>query len=179
MIKEEILCAGYGGQGMMLMGKLLAYAGMNMGYNVTWIPSYGAEVRGGTAHSMVRIQKGKIANPALSKPTICIVMNKPSLAKFAKRVRSQGLLLIDISDIDIIPEIKNVTIRKASFTKIAQKMGNKKVANMLAIGALNRIKNLFPIDELVKSLPFIFKDKNDLIPLNEKALREGHNIKVE
>ena len=85
-IKEEILCAGYGGQGMMLMGRLFAYAGMNLGYNVTWMPSYGAEVRGGTAHSMVRIQKGKIANPRVTRPTICIVMNKPSLLKFSKRI---------------------------------------------------------------------------------------------
>ena len=175
-MKEEILCAGSGGQGMMLMGKLLAFSGMNAGYNVTWIPSYGAEVRGGTAHSMVRIQKGKIADPTVIYPTICIVMNKPSLAKFAKRVKLNGLLLIDSAQVDSIPDIKNICIRKAPFTKIAMDMGDKKVANMLAVGMLNKVKALFPLDELVKALSFIFKDKPELISINEKAIRAGYDI---
>jgi len=163
----------------MLMGKLLAFSGMNLGYNVTWIPSYGAEVRGGTAHSMVRIQKGKIANPTVAHPTICVVMNKPSAIKFAKRVKPGGLLLIDSAQVDNIPDIKNIIIRKAPFTKIAMAMGDKKVANMLAVGALNKIKNLFSKEELIKSLSFIFQNKKELIPINEKALLEGHTIKVE
>ena len=174
-IKEEILCAGYGGQGMMLMGRLFAYAGMNLGYNVTWMPSYGAEVRGGTAHSMVRIQKGKIANPRVTRPTSCIVMNKPSLLKFSKRIKPKGLLLVDSSQIDNISMLKNINVKKAPFTKIAISLGDKKVANMVAAGAFNRIKGLFPIEELVKSLSFIFRNKEDLIPLNEKAIREGYN----
>ncbi len=178
-MKEEILCAGYGGQGMMLMGRLFAYTGMNLGYKVTWMPSYGAEVRGGTAHSMVRIQKGEIANPRITKPTTCIVMNKPSLLKFSKKVKPKGLLLVDSSQVDDIPTVKNINVKKAPFTKIAISLGDKKVANMVAAGVLNKIKGLFPIEELIKSLSFVFRNKEDLIPLNEKALREGYNIKVE
>lgn len=178
-IREEILCAGFGGQGMMLMGKLLAYAGMNSGYNVTWIPSYGAEVRGGTAHSMVRIQKGKIANPRVVRPTSCIVMNEPSLLKFSKKVKPKGLLLIDSSQVDGIPKIKNIDIKKAAFTKIAISMGDKKVANMIAVGAFNKIKNLFSIEELIRPLPEVFKGKENLIAVNEEAIKAGSNIKFE
>lgn len=178
LIKEEILCAGYGGQGMMLMGKLLAYTAMNAGYNVTWIPSYGAEVRGGTAHSMVRIQKGNIANPAVRKPTICVVMNQPSLSKFLPTVRPDGLLLVDSSMVDGIPKAKNILIKEAPFTKIAQDLGDKKAANMVAAGLLNKIKGLFPIEELIKSVSFVFQNKKELISINEKALREGYNIGI-
>jgi len=173
-IKEEILCAGYGGQGMMSMGRLLAYMGMNLGYNVTWMPSYGAEVRGGTAHAMIRIQKGKIANPRVTKPTICVVMNKPSLLRFSKTVKPKGLLLVDSSQIDDIQLIKNIDVEEEPFTKIAVSLGDRKIANMVAVGALNRIKKLFPLEELIKSLSFVFRNKEDLIPLNEKAIREGY-----
>lgn len=179
-INEEILCAGHGGQGIMLMGRLLAYAGMHSGYNVTWIPSYGAEVRGGTAHSMIRIQTGKeISNPIITNPTTCIVMNKPSLLKFSKRVQKKGLLLIDNSQVDSIPSVKNIVIKKAPFTKIALQLGNKKVANMIAVGALNKIKEFFPIEELIRHLSFMFQKRPDLIPINEKALCEGYHLSVE
>ena len=94
-MKEEIIFAGFGGQGIMLMGKAISYAAMNNGRHVTWMPSYGAEVRGGTAHSMVVISDEVIASPVVKEPDICIVMNRPSLQKFEKKVKKNGILLIN------------------------------------------------------------------------------------
>jgi len=179
-IKEKILCAGHGGQGIMSMGRLLAYAAMNMNYEVTWIPSYGAEVRGGTAHSMIRIQtRGKICNPVVLQPTSCIVMNKQSLKKFIGRIAPRGLLLVDSSEIDSIPTHENIVIRKAPFTKIALQLGNKRVANMVAIGALNKIRKLFPLQELIKCLPQVFPRKANVININKKALEEGYSLVID
>jgi len=181
---EEILCAGYGGQGIMVMGRVLACAAMNSGYKVTWMPSYGAEVRGGTAHSMVRIHSDSIASPVVKYPTSCIVMNKPSLLKFSKRVKPHGLLLIDsskISDGDIeqaVSCLKNIHIKKAPFTEIAMRLGEKKVANMVIVGAFNRIKKLFSIEELIKALFYVLRDKDELIAINEKAILHGYNMEI-
>jgi len=182
-MNEEILCAGFGGQGIMVMGKLLAHAAMNAGYHVTWMPSYGAEVRGGTAHSMIRIHKYDVASPVVRYPTSCIVMNKPSLIKFSKRVKSGGLLLVDsskISDDDIrkAASLKNIIIKKAPFTEIAARLGEKKTANMVMVGAFNKIKKLFPIEELIESLSFIFQNKTDLIAVNQKAMRDGYSMEI-
>jgi len=177
-IKEEILCAGSGGQGIILMGRLLAYAAMKSGYDVSWIPSYGAEVRGGTAYSMVRIQKGIIANPVVSNPNSCIIMNKPSLLRFIGNVQPKGLVLIDSTDIIGIPERKDLDIRKIPFTKIAADLGDVRSANMIAAAAYNKIKKLFSLENLIESLPFIFPNKTDLIGFNENALRKGSEIEV-
>lgn len=176
-VNEEIICAGHGGQGIIVMGKFLAHASMNAGYNVTWIPSYGAEVRGGTAHSMVRIQaKEKISNPLVINPTICVIMNKPSLSKFMSRIKPEGLLLADSSQVDSIPALKSVVVKKAPFTGMAIDLGNKKVANMIAIGALNKIKGLFPMKELVKCISQMLTNRRDLIDINEKALKAGYDL---
>ncbi|NQT23199.1 MAG: 2-oxoacid:acceptor oxidoreductase family protein [Candidatus Omnitrophica bacterium] len=183
-MKEEILCAGYGGQGIMVMGRVLAYAAMNSGYHVTWMPSYGAEVRGGTAHSMVRVHSNSIASPAVRYPTSCIVMNKPSLLKFSKRVKSHGLLLIDsskISDGEIkqaVVGLNNICVKKAPFTEIAMSLGEKKVANMVTVGAFNKVKKLFSIKELIKAVSFILRDKDELITINEKAILHGYNMEI-
>ncbi|MFH1791379.1 MAG: 2-oxoacid:acceptor oxidoreductase family protein [Candidatus Omnitrophota bacterium] len=176
-IKEDILMAGQGGQGIMIMGRLVAYAAMNAGYNVTWIPSYGAEVRGGTAHSIVRIDTGRlISNPLIRVPTVCIAMNRASILKFARRIVKGGLLIVDSSGAETVPETKGVRVVKAPFAGMASEIGDKRVANMLAIGALNRIKGFFPIDEIVKALPAVLRGRKDLVPLNEEALRRGYSL---
>ncbi|MDD5438704.1 MAG: 2-oxoacid:acceptor oxidoreductase family protein [Candidatus Omnitrophica bacterium] len=174
--KESILCAGHGGQGIVSMGKLLAYAGMQAGYQVTFFPSYGAEVRGGTAHSMVRIQYPEaIANPVITHPTVAIIMNKPSLDKFLGRIAPGGVLLYDAAAAEKIPEKTGVTIKKIPCTAIALKLKDKRVANMAALGSLSKIKGLFSLQELIQCLPFIFSGKQDLIEKNTEALRQGFN----
>ena len=135
-MKEEIIFAGFGGQGIMLMGKALSYAAMNNGKHVTWMPSYGAEVRGGTAHSMVIISDEIIASPVVKEPSMCIVMNRPSLQKFETKVKKNGFLIVNKSLIDIDAERKDIDILNIPATSMASELGNLKVANMVMLGAL-------------------------------------------
>jgi len=179
-INEEILCAGHGGQGIMSMGKLLAYAGMRCGYNVTCIPSYGAEVRGGTAHSMVRVQEGKeISNPVVIYPTTCIVMNKPSLEKFTKRVKPGGFLLMDNSGGECIPRNKNIIVKAVPFTKMAVDLGDKRVANMVALGVLSGVKGLFSVKELLECLGLLFQKRPQVVEINKQAIQKGYDFSKE
>lgn len=179
VIKEEMLCAGFGGQGIMILGKIIAHIAMNMGYNVTWMPSYGAEVRGGTAHSMVRIQTEKIANPVVVNPTTCVVLNEESLLKFAEKVKPGGLLLVDNTGVKNIPKLKNVEVKEIPFTKIAVELGDKRAANMVVLGFLSGIKDYLPIQKLIDCLSLVFKERPELIPLNEKALKSGRALSGE
>ncbi|NQU95655.1 MAG: 2-oxoacid:acceptor oxidoreductase family protein [Candidatus Omnitrophica bacterium] len=172
---EKIICAGFGGQGIMLMGKLLAEAGMREGYTVTWLPSYGAEVRGGTAHSMVHISCGKIAAPTILKPTTCIVMNKPSLIKFMERIEKGGLLIVNTSMVDQIIEKRSVRIVAIPLTELASELGNVKVANMIAVGAFIKLKKLFPLKNVLDELPKMLPSKKDLIAINKKAIKLGYD----
>lgn len=173
---EKIICAGFGGQGIMLMGKLLAEAGMKEGYSVTWLPSYGAEVRGGTAHSMVHISRERIASPRVLRPTTCIVMNKPSLIKFVDKVKKGGLLIVNTSMIDRIPKQKGVRIVKLPLTKLAAELGNIKVANMIAVGAFIRLKKLFSLNSALESLSRVFPLKEGIISINRKAVESGYKL---
>ena len=174
-LHEKIICAGFGGQGIMLMGKLLAEAGMREGYTVTWLPSYGAEVRGGTAHSMVHISRGKIAAPTISKPTTCIVMNKPSLVKFMERIEKGGLLIVNTSMVDQIVEKKSVKIVAIPFTQLASELGNIKVANMIAVGAFVKLKKLFPLKNVLDELENLLPGKEDTVAINNKAIKLGYD----
>jgi 2-oxoglutarate ferredoxin oxidoreductase subunit gamma len=175
-MNEQILCAGFGGQGIMLMGKLLAYIGMKQGYNVTWLPSYGAEVRGGTAHSMVHISTGPVASPTVSKPTTCIVMNKPSLAKFAGRVKEKGLLIVNASMVERIPKRRGIRIASLPLTKLAVDLGEIKAANMVALGAFVGLRKLFPLKNVTENLSAMLPLKKELIDINKKALELGYSF---
>lgn len=174
-LDERIICAGFGGQGIMLMGRLLAQCGMNNGYCVTCLPSYGAEVRGGTAHSMVRITRSHIASPLVSCPTTCIVMNKPSLEKFIKRVEKKGLLIVNASMVDRVIERHEIDIAKFPLTELAAGLGNVRVANMIAIGIFINIKRIFPLESFITVLKEFFSNK-DLFKTNEKALQLGYSL---
>ena len=175
-IHEKIICAGFGGQGIMLMGKLLSEVGMEKGYNVTWFPSYGAEVRGGTAHSMVHIDTEKIASPTISNPTSCVVMNKLSLLKFIGRVEKGGLLIANSSMVEKIENKKSIKIVKFPLTKLASDLGNIKVANMIAVGTLVRLKKMFEPKDVINALEKMLPVKKELISINKKALELGYKI---
>jgi len=171
----EIICAGFGGQGIMFMGKLFAQAGLIDGMQVSWIPSYGAEVRGGTAHSMVKISSESIPNPTIARPSLCVVMNKPSLLKFAEKVREGGLLLINKTLIDISPKNKEIRTVRIPITDIAAKLGNPKVANMVAVGASIKKTRMFSIKTILSALSVLLKDKgDDVFSLNKKAFEAGY-----
>jgi len=174
---ERIIISGSGGQGIMLLGKILAAAAMKENKFVTWLPAYGAEVRGGTAHCMVIISDQEIGSPYIDKADALIMMNKPSLDKFQHRLKAKGLLIVNGS---LIAKDKqdNARMQKHPFTEIAINLGNIKVANMVALGFLvakNNIVSLKSILEIITE--FAPSGRTDLIEINKKALEEGVNLK--
>ena len=173
---EEILCAGFGGQGIMFLGKLIAHAGLVAGKNVTWMPSYGAEVRGGTAYSMTKISNSEIANPTVTVPGILIAMNQPSFVKYEEKVRPGGIIILNRSLISIVPKRKDVTVKSAPMTDMATKLGDVKCANMIAMGILTRRSKLVSIRGVIKALEDVFKNKEELFLLNKSAIESGYKL---
>lgn len=175
LLREEVIIAGFGGQGILLAGKLLAQAAMSTGKEVTFMPSYGAEMRGGTANCTVIIADEPIASPMVSSPGSLIAMNKASLNKFASRVKTGGLLVMNSSLIDTQPESdRTVDILAIPADDIAIELGNKKAANMVAVGAYLQKRGLFSCDTAAKNLPDVLaKRYHKTLPLNTKALQKG------
>lgn len=173
---EEILCAGFGGQGIMFMGKLFAEAGLAAGRHVTWMPSYGAEVRGGTAYSMAKISKREIASPIITNPNMLIVMNKPSLLKYEDKLQEGGILISNKSLINDSPKRKNIKIVHIPMTDIASKLGNIKCANMIAAGALVKRSKMITLGNVIDALKDALKGKEELFSINKKALEKGYRI---
>ena len=173
---EEILSAGFGGQGIMFMGKLFAEAGLAAGRHVTWMPSYGAEVRGGTAYSMTKISKKEIASCVIINPTVLIVMNKPSLVKYEEKVVPGGILILNKSMIDEGAKRKDITVVTIPMTEIASKLGNVKCANMVAAGALIKRSKMITLRNVASALKDALKGKEELFLLNKKALETGYRF---
>jgi 2-oxoglutarate ferredoxin oxidoreductase subunit gamma len=175
---EEIIFAGFGGQGIMLMGRLQAHAGLLTQHKVTFMPSYGAEMRGGTAHSMVKISTREIASPYVSRPTACVAMNQPSVEKFQKRLQPKGLLIVNATLAKASRgSVRGVQVLSLPLTELADKLGDVKVANMLALGVLTKKKKLVSLESLIVALREVLPPRrHNLIPLNEKALRKGFSL---
>jgi len=173
---EEILCAGFGGQGIMFMGKLFAEAALAAGRHVTWMPSYGAEVRGGTAYSMIRISKADIASPVVTNPNMLIVMNKPSLLKYEEKLRAGGILISNKSMIGEGPRRNDIKAVQIPMTDIAHSFGNIKCANMIAVGALVKRSKMITLRNVIEALKDAFKGKEELFLLNKKALEKGYRF---
>jgi 2-oxoglutarate ferredoxin oxidoreductase subunit gamma len=171
---EEILCAGFGGQGIMFMGKLLAQAGLMASKHVTWMPSYGAEVRGGTAYSMTKISDRNIANPIVTNPDMLIAMNKPSLLKYAGKLKPGGVLIVNRSLVDRMDKMGGVKVVSIPMTDIASKLGNVRCANMIAVGALAVHSKLISIRIVHAALKSVLKNKEDVFLLNKKAIDKGY-----
>jgi 2-oxoglutarate ferredoxin oxidoreductase subunit gamma len=172
---EEVIIAGFGGQGVILAGKLLAQAAMNSGKEVTFMPSYGAEMRGGTANSMIVIADTPIASPLVSKPDSLIAMNKASLNKFAPTVKSGGLLVMNSSLIDVEPDIDNsIDVLAIPADDIAIEAGSQKSANMVVLGAYLQKRGILGIDTAAKSLPDVLdKRYHKTLPVNIEAMQRG------
>ncbi len=175
-MKQEILIAGFGGQGVMLTGKLLAYAGMLEGKHVTYFPSYGAEVRGGTANSTIIISKEEIASPLSSHPDVLLAMNSPSCMKFGPRLKKGGVLIANTSLIDTVFKRRDLAIIKIPATSLARELGNIRSANMIMLGAYLKYSKIVSIKSVEKSLSFFFSSKKGLVDINRKALRLGMKI---
>ncbi len=176
-MKEEIICAGFGGQGIMMLGKLMAQGALDKGFNVAWMPSYGAEVRGGTAHCMVSISDEEIASPVLSLYDTAVLMNNPSLNKFISRIRPKGTLILNSSLADGEVKREDITVLEIPMTEIAHKLGNVRVANMVALGVYIRKKKIFAKEIAEEGIKSIFQGNKELIDINIKALGEGLKAK--
>ncbi len=172
---EEITIAGFGGQGILLTGKLLAQTGMAGGKEVTYMPSYGAEVRGGTANCMVVISDEPIACPIVSKPKSLIVMSKASLTKFGPRLKPGGLLLLNSSQIDTEPQVDtSVEVIAIPADEVAAELGSPKSANMVMLGAYLQKSGTFTVEDASKSLSNVLaKRYHKMIPVNAEALNRG------
>lgn len=134
-MKEEIIIAGFGGQGVLSMGKILAYSGIMQDQEVTWMPSYGPEMRGGTANVTVILSDKKISSPILSKFDVAIILNQQSLDKFEAGVKPGGLLIYDPNGITRLPQRKDITVCSIAAVDIAAELGNSKAYNMVVLGS--------------------------------------------
>ncbi len=172
---EEVIIAGFGGQGIILAGRLLAQTAMKAGKEVTYIPSYGAEMRGGTANCMVVLADEPIACPLVGNPDSLIVMNKASLNKFAPRLKTGGLLIMNSSLIDERPELDDsIDIVAVPANDLAVELGSVRSANMVALGAYLQRKGLLSADAAAQCLPDVLaKHRHKTLPVNTEALRRG------
>jgi len=168
--------AGFGGQGVLSMGLNLAQAAMMEGKNVTYLPSYGAEVRGGTANCTVVISDEEIASPVASAPEFVVAMNKPSLVRFQNQIQSGGVLLVNSTLVDAEISRGDIDIVKITAGEIADKLDSPKSANMVMLGAFIKKSNLVSIDTVLEELKNTLKKKEKLIAINEKALMAGYNL---
>ncbi|MDP2871323.1 MAG: 2-oxoacid:acceptor oxidoreductase family protein [Bacillota bacterium] len=174
---HELVLAGFGGQGILAMGQLLAYAGMLEEKHVSWLPSYGAEMRGGTANCTVVISDEPVASPVSSRPSIVVAMNDPSLDRFEPTVRPGGLLLINTSLCGRQARRQDVRVLEVPATGIADELGEGRVANMVMLGALLGATGLVGAQSVLESLAKVLPPRrHGLIPLNQRALLRGQEI---
>lgn len=176
---QGIRISGFGGQGVISAGVLLAQAGMMEGKEVSFFPAYGAEMRGGTANCSVVVSSDEVSTPIVTVPDTAIVLNEPSLAKFEPMVKPGGLLIINTSLVNSKPTRTDIKILNVPCNEIAGELGNAKVMNMVAMGAFAAATGAITVDAIAKALPKVYKKlKPEVIELNVKALRRGAEFKV-
>ena len=179
-MKEEIIIAGFGGQGVLSMGKILAYGGIMQDQEVSWLPSYGPEMRGGTCNVSVVLSDNKISSPILSKFDTAVILNQQSMDKFENQVKPGGLLIYDTNGITRHPERKDIKICRIDAVEEAAKLGNAKAYNMVVLGAYLKMKPVVTMDNVIKGLKKSLPPRrHNLIPMNEQAITVGMNAVVE
>ena len=174
-IYKDVIIAGFGGQGVMLIGNLLAYAAMKQGLNVTYIPVYGPEMRGGIANCTVVIADEEIGSPIIHNPLSLIAMNRPSLDKFQPRVQDKGIVIINSSLVDMeLADKQRLQTYSVPANEIADKIGNPRMANMVALGAYIQVTGIIPLSTVQESLENVISSHyKHLIPKNAEALQAG------
>jgi 2-oxoglutarate ferredoxin oxidoreductase subunit gamma len=176
MMLIKTIFSGFGGQGVLSMGYCLAYAAMLEGKNVTYLPSYGAEVRGGTANCTISISDEEIASPVASEPEFVVALNQPSLIKFQNQLQSGGLLLLNASLIDTSPTRGDIEIVEVPATRLAEEMGSSRVANMVMLGSFIKVSNLISFETMMEHLKEILGEgKTRFLKQNKDALIKGYN----
>ncbi|MBN1821616.1 MAG: 2-oxoacid:acceptor oxidoreductase family protein [Prolixibacteraceae bacterium] len=174
---EEIIIAGFGGQGVLSMGKIIAYSGIMENKEVTWFPSYGPEMRGGTANVTVIVSDTRISSPVIQEYDTAIILNQQSMDKFEKTVKPGGTLLYDPNGIVHPPTRTDINIYKVDGTRTAVEMGNPKVFNMIVVGSYLKVKPILSLDNVEKGLQKSLPERyHKLIPLNLAAIEKGQEI---
>lgn len=171
-----VVFAGFGGQGILLAGKILARAAMDKGFEVTWLPSYGPEMRGGTANCTVVIADEPVGSPIVDSPWILVAMNGPSLERFSPRVAKGGLIIVNASLVSQRPEHSWARILPIPLNDIAQELGEPRCANMVALGATVRGLGLFPLDPVIAAMEEELgaRGREKLVAVNRNALLRGY-----
>lgn len=176
---HDVIMAGFGGQGILMIGNLLAVAGLKQGLRVTFFPSYGVEMRGGTANCTVTLSDRDIGSPVTATPIGVIAMNEPSLTKFAPRVRAGGHILVNSSLVarELLPEGVAAEVLWVPCNEVAQQLGDPRLASMVAVGAYVQQSGAVEPGFLVEALADVLPEKaHKLIPLNARALEEGRRL---
>lgn len=170
----KTIFSGFGGQGVLMMGFTLAHGAMSAGYNVTFLPAYGAEVRGGTANCTVAVSDDDIASPIASEPDHIVVLNTPSLYTFQNRVARGGCLFLNSSIISVEPSRRDVQIFKIPASEIAEKLGNPRIVNTVMMGVFLKKTGLVPSDTYLSSMEEVMgSKKKSIVEINRKAFSAG------
>jgi len=176
-MQTEIVVAGFGGQGVLFAGQLLAYTGLEEDLHVTWIPSYGPEMRGGTAHCTVIVSDAQIGSPMVKNPFAALTMNLPSFIKYETLVKAGGVLVINSSLIDRKPERADINVVLVPATEIADELGNRRMANLAMLGALMSKLEVLSLQSLVKALDGHIPDRHrHTLEANLKAMQRGYDL---
>jgi 2-oxoglutarate ferredoxin oxidoreductase subunit gamma len=171
---EEIIISGFGGQGTLFAGQLLAYAGMDQGYFVTWMPSYGPEMRGGTAHCIVIVSDKPIGSPLIRRPSVAMVLNQPSFDKYEPLLKQDGVLVINHSLIKSESQRRDITSIYVPGNDIANELGDVRMANVVLLGALLAVRPVVTLDAIEQALDdHIPLRRQKIIEPNKKALLAG------
>ncbi len=174
---DEIIIAGFGGQGVLLMGRLIAYAGMLEGKHVAWMPSYGPEMRGGTANCTVIISSDEVASPVVTNPMTLVAMNQPSLDKFEPQVEKGGTIIFNESLISLNVKRDDLEFLGVPANDIANELGNLRVANMVALGSYVAKSKSIKMETIFQALEKLLGKKSEkIMDLNKKALKKGEKI---
>jgi len=176
-MNEEIIIAGFGGQGVLSMGMTLAYAGMVENKEVVWMPSYGPEMRGGTANCTVIVSDNHISSPIINYYDAAVILNQPSMDKFEKSVKPGGILLYESNNILIPPTRKDISIYSIPANIEAGILKNARTMNMIMLGAYLGVNPIIPVPSILEALKKVLPERHHhLIPLNETALRRGMEL---
>lgn len=177
-MEEKIIAAGFGGQGALSIGQFIAYSAMHEGLEVTWLPSYGPEMRGGTANCSVVVSDAPVASPIISTPDCLIAMNKPSLDKFVNDVKKGGIIIVNSSLISEKVDRKDVRVAYVDANRIALEAGNVRTANIVILGAYIKLSGLLPYETVYSTIDKLFEKKPKVIPVNKKAFELGYSIEI-
>jgi 2-oxoglutarate ferredoxin oxidoreductase subunit gamma len=173
---ERIILAGFGGQGILFLGRVIAETGMNSDKHVSWIPAYGPEMRGGTANCSVIISENEIASPMVTVPDVVVAMNAPSVTKFNQKIKAGGILMYNSSLIERQDFRDDIRLVEIPANEIAEELGSPQVASLVMAGAYAKFSKLIKLEDILNTMPLMLKGKRqDMLELNIAALKKGYD----